>query len=129
MKRGFFSRQKYSPEHVVELARRMRSDMTPEEETLWSRLRRRQVDGLRFRRQRPVGRYIADFYCPDLRLMIEIDGAVHHGREEYDRNRDEYLAGHGYRVVRFSNDDITYRLNEVIETIRRFSKEIRDKVP
>jgi len=129
MKRGFFSRQKYSPEYVVELARRMLSEMTPEEEALWSKLRRWQVDGLRFRRQRPVGRYIADFYCPDLRLMIEIDGAVHHEREQYDGNRDEYLAGHGYRVVRFRNEDINHRLNEVIGTIRRIAKEIRDKIP
>ncbi len=120
-------RQRYSPEYVVELARRMRLDMTPEEETLWSRLRRRQVDGLRFRRQRPVGRYIADFYCPDLRLMIEIDGTVHHGREAFDGNRDDYLTGRGYKVIRLRNEDITHRLNEVIETIRRFAKEIQER--
>jgi len=116
-----------SPEYVVKLAQRMRSDMTPEEEALWFRLRRRKVDGLRFRRQRPAGRYIVDFYCPELRLMVEIDGGVHCGREEYDENRDAYLAGCGYRVIRFRNEDIDHRLNEVIETIRRIAKEIREQ--
>ena len=121
--------KRYSPEYVVELARRMRSDMTPEEKDLWTRLRRRQVDGLRFRRQRQVGRYIADFYCPELRMIVEIDGGVHCGREEYDENRNAYFAGYGYRVIRFRNEDIDHRLNEVIEIIRNIAKEIREQAP
>ena len=83
----------YSPKYVVDLAREMRSGMTEAEKVLWSRLRRRQIDGLRLRKQYPFGRYIADFCCHELKLIIELDGEYHDARKEYDRNRDEFLAG------------------------------------
>ena len=107
----------FSPKYVVELAREMRSGMTEAEEILCSRLRRRQIDGLRFRKQHPIGRYISDFCCHEARLIIELDGGSHDRRVEYDRNRDEFLAGGGYTVLRFTNEDVLHRMEKVIEAI------------
>ncbi|MHB9027530.1 MAG: endonuclease domain-containing protein [Candidatus Latescibacterota bacterium] len=108
----------FSPDYVVELAREMRKDMTEAEKALWSRIRRQQVDGLRFRKQHPIGRYIVDFCCFDSRLIVEVDGGVHDKRKEYDQNRDAFLAGGGYTVLRFPNDEVLQRIEKVIEAIR-----------
>ena len=113
----------------MNLAREMRSGMTEAEKELWSRLRRRQIEGLRFRRQHPNGRYIADFCCHESRLVIELDGGYHIRREEYDRNRDEYLTGGGYTVLRFTNEDVLHKIEEVIETIRNVARECMPKAP
>jgi very-short-patch-repair endonuclease len=125
MRRTHHSFEKiYSPKYVVNLAREMRSGMTEAEEVLWSRLRRRQIDGLRFRKQHPFGRYIADFCCHEARLIIELDGGSHDGREKYDRNRDEFLAGGGYTVLRFTNEDVLHGIEKVIDAIRTVARKI-----
>jgi very-short-patch-repair endonuclease len=112
-----------SPDYVVDLAREMRKDMTEAEKALWARIRRQQVDGLRFRKQHPIGRYIVDFCCFESRLIIEVDGDVHDGREEYDRNRDAFLSGGGYSVLRFRNDEVLQRMDSVIEAIRSAARQ------
>ena len=84
---------------------------------LWSRLRRQQLEGHRFRRQAPIGPYIADFACFQARLLIEIDGPSHDDRVEYDRRRTAWLVRGGFRVLRFAADDVLSRLDDVLETI------------
>jgi very-short-patch-repair endonuclease len=75
------------------------------------------LDGLRFRRQHAIGRYVVDFYCPQSRLVIEIDGETHLGREDHDEARSVWLAGQGYRVVRFWNTDVWDNLDGVVAKI------------
>ena len=128
---GGFLNKKYifrklrSPEYVLGLARTMRGAMTPEEDILWERLRKRRLNGLRFRRQRPIGRYIVDFYCPEAGLIVEVDGDVHREREEYDRDRDAFLFAGGYALLRFTNDEVHTHPETVVETIRRIAFERR----
>src|ERR1700704_3419146 len=101
----------------VRRARRLRRSMTGGELMLWSRLRRQQLEGHRFRRQAPIGPYIADFACFQARLLIEIDGPSHDARVEYDRRRPAWLGCGGVRVLRFAADDVLSRLDDVLETI------------
>lgn len=84
-------------------ARELRWNMTDAERKLWAALRRRQILGYRFRRQQPIGPYIADFFCPEAKLIIEVDGSQH-GEELQaldDKRRTEWLEKNGYRVLRF----------------------------
>ena len=94
------------PAYLVELCRRMRHEPTEPEAWLWSCLRARRLAGAKFRRQRPLGRYIADFCCDEARLVIELDGAAHASRAEYDDLRDKYLAAVGYQVLRIHNAEL-----------------------
>lgn len=86
---------------------------------MWSALRRRQLDGRHFRRQYPNGPYIFDFVCLTAALVIEIDGPSHDQTVEYDLERTEYIERQGFRLIRFSNDDVRENLGGVIETIRQ----------
>ena len=102
------------------LRRRLRSDMTGPEKRLWTRLRARQVNGLKFRRQHGIGPYIVDFYCPERSLVVEVDGDSHADTKQLnkDRERDDYLRSIGLRVVRYSNSDITNNLDGVLEDLQ-----------
>src|SRR5262245_60344976 len=97
-------------------ARRLRRDMTEAEERLWQELRDRRLDGIKFRRQVPVGRFVADFLCADALLIVEIDGSQH-ADSDYDRGRDAELKSRGFRVLRFWNDDVLREMNSVCDTI------------
>jgi very-short-patch-repair endonuclease len=97
----------------------MRSEPAPAEERLWKRLRDRQLNGLKFRRQYPVLNYIADFYCAECRLIIELDGDSHSEREEYDAQRTKELQQAGFAVIRFSNVDVFEHFDNVMEEILR----------
>jgi very-short-patch-repair endonuclease len=94
--------------------------MTKAESILWDRLCKRRFDGLRFRRQHPIRRYIVDFYCHERRLVIEADGEVHEKRKEYDRQRDDDLRARGYRILRFSNEVIENDIESVLNRMRSF---------
>jgi very-short-patch-repair endonuclease len=98
-------------------ARELRQDQTPSERKLWARLRDRQLNGLKFRRQHPIGPFITDFYFAARRLMIEIDGGGHLEQEEYDANRTKWLEGQGYRVIRFTNRDVQNNTEAVLDAI------------
>ena len=89
-------------------ARQLRKESTPAEEALWELLRDRKLQGLKFRRQVPIGDYVADFYCHELRLVVELDGEVHEGdrQKAHDINRDRNLLALGYRVMRFTNQEV-----------------------
>ena len=93
--------------------------MTRPEVLLWHYLRRSQLSGHRFRRQHPIGRYIADFACIEQRLIIELDGGQHTEQREYDRQRDAYISSRGYRILRFWNDDVLKDMGAVLEEILR----------
>ena len=84
----------------------MRQNMTDAETRLWLRLRKPGIDGLRFRRQAPIGPYIVDFFCPQHRLIVEVDGGQHVSDVVRDRERDAWLIAQGYRVVRVWNNDV-----------------------
>jgi len=101
-----------------EAARQLRRTQTPAEAALWQALRGRRFHGLKFRRQHPIGPYVADFYCPSLRLVIEVDGDVHHERRDYDTARTEHLSQYHYRVVRFRNEEV---LNDLDGVLRRLT--------
>jgi len=100
-------------------ARDLRWRMTDGERKLWSLLRRKRVSGFRFRRQAPIGPYIADFFCPEARLVIELDGEPHSDEAQMrrDQSRTEWLQAHGCRVIRFWNLEVFQHPTEVIETI------------
>ena len=99
-------------------AREMRAHLTPEEDRLWQAIRGNQVDGLRFRAQHPVGRFILDFYCAALKLVIEIDGDSHNEQADRDSERSAILESYGYFVVRFGNAEVQSHLADVVDRIR-----------
>ena len=98
---------------------RLRHEMTEAEKRLWGKIRVRQIGGYWFYRQKPIGDYIVDFYCPKAKLVIEVDGSQHfsNGMIENDRVRDEYLSNLGLRVLRFTNTDVLTNIGGVVETI------------
>jgi very-short-patch-repair endonuclease len=99
-------------------AKQLRSKATEAELRLWSVIRRRQLDGLRFRRQVPLGPFIVDFACYDARLVVELDGGQHGETTEADAARTQWLEGRGFRVVRFWNPEIFENLDGVLTVIR-----------
>ncbi|MEK6763658.1 MAG: endonuclease domain-containing protein [Nitrospirota bacterium] len=103
----------------LDLKRRLRSNMTGPETRLWSRLRARQLQGLKFRRQHGIGPYIVDFYCPERSLVIEVDGASHADADQIlkDQLRDRYFQSLGLHVIRYINDDILKNLDGVLEDL------------
>jgi very-short-patch-repair endonuclease len=107
------------PPYIVELCRQLRKGSTSAEELLWRCLRRKQLSGFKFRRQHPIHRYIVDLCCPDAKLIIELDGAIHDDREQavYDHDREEYLTMLGYRVLRFQNAEVIDRTEAVLRKI------------
>ena len=107
--------------NLKQLARQLRDSMTDAEKYLWSKIRMKQVKGHWFYRQKPVGEYIADFYCPKAKLVIEVDGGQHFSDEniEYDRVRKEYMESLGLRVIRFTNTEVLTNIRGVIDSIER----------
>lgn len=102
---------------TLKKARALRKAMSKSEVILWSHLRRQQLGGYRFRRQVPIGPFIADFACVDLKLVVEVDGATHSDDAEiaYDRRRTAYLAEHGWHVWRVWNNEIYENLDGVLD--------------
>ena len=109
---------KYNP-ILKERARYLRTQMTDSEQELWSKLRLKQVLGVQFYRQKPIGDYIVDFYARSARLVVEVDGAQHltPSQVQRDAQRDAYLAGLDLRVLRFSNSQVLKELEAVVEVI------------
>jgi len=97
--------------------RTLRKDSTDAERILWTRLRRQQLDGHKFRRQHQIGLYICDFACLDALMIVELDGSQHALQLEYDARRDAFSRSAGYRVLRFWNGDVFARTEQVMETI------------
>jgi len=110
----------YRPE-LKGLARKLRSRMTDAESLLWRRLRGKQIKGHQFYRQRPIEKYIVDFYSASAKLVVEVDGGQHcHGEGmEKDKDRDAHLTAQGLRVLRFSDHDVLVNTEAVLEHIWR----------
>ena len=98
-------------------ARTLRKTPTDAERRLWARLRRRQLDDCRFRRQAPIGRYIVDFACFERRLIVEIDGGQHARRRNADAARTVWLERQGFKVLRFWNNDVLGNTDGVVATL------------
>jgi len=114
---------------LIERSREMRHVSTPAEQTLWRYLRNRRMDELKFRRQHPIGRFILDFYCEDLKLAIEVDGSGHleSDQEQYDAVRTQALNDLGIQVLRFWNDDVLERTELVLDEIHHKVTELSSK--
>jgi len=104
---------------ILQHARDLRHPLTPAEKKVWAGVRNRQL-GYKIRRQHPFFRFIADFYCEEAKLVIEIDGESHNDPEqtEYDDARTAWLEAEGYRVIRFTNREVHENLDGVLEAIR-----------
>jgi len=98
-------------------ARAMRRQPTAAEDHLWQALRNNAL-GVRFRRQHPVGRFILDFWCPEARLVVEVDGCIHDTQQERDAARTEVLESFNYHEIRFRNEEVLQNLPAVLERIR-----------
>ena len=94
------------PAYVTVIAQRLRANSTTAESVLWEMLRDRKFLGLKFKRQKPIGRYVADFYCAEKGLIIELDGGSHEGKEQYDATRDEIMRACKLKVIRFQNEKV-----------------------
>jgi very-short-patch-repair endonuclease len=111
---------------VFKLARELRKDETEAEKRLWIRLNRNQIQGLQFRRQHPINIFIADFYCPKLKLVIEVDGSIHEisEYEEHDIGRSDMLNDFGITVIRFTSDQVLDDLDGTINQIECIVKKM-----
>ncbi len=98
-------------------SRQLRREMTDAEQFLWRHLRMRQIRGIKFRRQHPVGKYILDFACLEKRIAVELDGSQHIENTEKDDVRTEWLAAQGWRVLRFWNNEIFLNVDGVLACI------------
>jgi very-short-patch-repair endonuclease len=103
--------------HNVPSARELRARETNAESLLWEKLRGRRLNGLKFRRQHPVGPFVLDFCCAECRLAVELDGGVHDQQKERDAEREALLKTGGYRVLRFANDEVMDNIDAVIAAI------------
>ena len=105
---------------VILFARELRKNMTRAEEVLWSRLRKKQVEGFTFRRQHPIDIYIVDFYCHEFNLIIEVDGDIHELPEvsEHDEGRTAELERFGLKIIRFTNQEVIQQTDNVINRIK-----------
>ena len=108
------------PPKIKQNARDLRKNMTDAERTLWSRIKSRRLQGFRFRRQHPVGNYIVDFVCLELKLVIELDGGQHMDQQQYDERRDSFLKAQGFTVLRFWNNKVMKEVDGVLESILTF---------
>ena len=103
---------------MLDHAKSLRSHQTEAEQRLWYHLRAHRFMDLKFKRQKPIGHYIVDFVCIEHRLIIELDGGQHAEQIRYDQQRDAWLRGEGYAVLRFWNNDVMQNLQGVLEQIR-----------
>ncbi len=98
-------------------AKELRQEMTNTEKMLWEHLRNHQLSGFKFRRQAPMGHFIADFYCAEYKLIVEIDGDIHDLQVEQDKLRTEEMENLGYRVIRFRNEQVEKDIESVLRSI------------
>ena len=108
--------------NIFEKAKVLRGNMTEAETVLWEKLSNKKLDGHRFRRQHSISSFIADFYCHKAKLVIEVDGEVHQHEEQadYDEGRNYDIESLGIKVVRFSNREVIYDIDEVLRKIKKY---------
>jgi len=103
-------------------ARNLRTNMTESEQLIWFQIRRKQINNIQFYRQKHLGPFIVDFYAPSIRLVLEVDGSQHLEKDhcEQDKYRDSYLRDARIHVLRFTNREVKYQINIVLELIYNF---------
>jgi len=104
---------------LISRARALRLNYTDAENVLWYNLRNRRLNNYKFKRQIPIGNYIADFVCEEKRLIVEVDGGQHSECMSYDQKRTEFLRSERYQVLRFWNDEVLGQTEQVLEAILR----------
>ncbi len=114
---AIYQKQFKNTPHSKEKRRSLRSFPTKAEYVLWQEIRKKKL-GYLFRRQFGIGNCIVDFYCDELKLVIEADGPVHEEQKEYDFKRDKFLESQGCCILRFKNDEILFEREKVIEKIK-----------
>jgi very-short-patch-repair endonuclease len=107
----------------LENAEELRREMTPSEKILWKHLKANRLHGLHFRRQQIVHGYFADFYCHQHELIVEVDGGIYELHKEYDVERETYLRAIGFRIIRFTNDEVNKKLKDVLQKIVEVCKD------
>jgi very-short-patch-repair endonuclease len=103
---------------LLDNAKTLRRNLTDAEQRLWYYLRAHRFMGRKFKRQKPIGRYVVDFICLEEKLVIELDGGQHADNHEYDQERDAWLRGQGYTVLRFWNNELMNETESVLDRIR-----------
>jgi very-short-patch-repair endonuclease len=128
MKTDFYKRDMFYGADATTLraAGMLRRNMTLTEMLLWKKLKDRKIIKVKFRRQHPISFFIADFYCHELKLVIEIDGEVHDNKEskEYDINRTAEIGKYGIKLVRFSNEEVINNIDRVVSEINGIINEL-----
>ena len=107
----------------------LRRSLSKAEAVIWLHLSRKQMNGFKFRRQYSVNQYVIDFYCPELKLAIEIDGDSHYGylSEKYDNERQKYIESFGIHFMRFTNDDVYNNIDGVLQMIYEWTEQYKNK--
>jgi very-short-patch-repair endonuclease len=101
----------------TKIARHLRNNLTDAERRLWHELKRRQIAGVKFRRQQPIGHFIVDFVCFERRVIVEVDGGQHAEQIHHDEQRTRWLEAQGYRVLRFWNNDVLANTEAVAQAV------------
>lgn len=113
--------QRVSSEKLA-MAKTMRRNMTLAERCFWNAVRANKIDGMHFHRQQVIDGFIAEFYCGDRRLVVEIDGGIHETQKDYDDMRETALKKNGLRIIRFSNQEVINSMDQVIQKLEDFVK-------
>ncbi len=115
--------------YLFEKAKLLRKNTTEAEKRLWSKLNKKQLLGYRFKSQHPIDHYIVDFYCHQLKLVVEVDGGIHKSKDqqEYDINRSGDLEEFGLKIIRFQNEEILSSLNDVLDKLILQCKKLESK--
>ncbi len=106
-------------------ARLLRRNMTEEERYLWRYLRAKRFEGFKFRRQEPIGPFIVDFVCFEHKLIIELDGGYHIKTKDYDKSRSLWLESQGFKVIRYWNDTVHEKRDQLLESIQHHLEDLK----
>ena len=108
-----------TPKYIVQVSKELRQNQTNAEKIIWDKIRGSRLKGYKFRRQYAIGRYIADFYCCEARLVIELDGRIHNQTEikEYDQIRQNEIEGRNITIIRFSNEEVYKEIESVLTKV------------
>ena len=119
----------YNNKTLKERRQELRNNQTEAEKVLWKYISKNKISGLRFLRQYSAGPYILDFYCPKIRLGIELDGNIHKEKENkiYDKDREKYLKSLDIKVIRFWDNEIFEHLKEVLDKLHNKIKQLNNK--
>ncbi len=117
----------YNNKTLKERRQGLRNNQTEAEKILWKFISKNKILGLRFLRQYSTGPYILDFYCPKIRLGIELDGKIHEKNKIYDKDRENYLDSLDINIIRFQNEDVLNNTNKVLNDLQNKIKQLSDK--